>query len=198
MKKSTIAVVATALFVLIGVAVYLQAGFIDSFDSAVRASIKPLRSPAMSDFFLFMTRLGDASTVAVAGILSALLLFFQKRMRAALAIIALPAVTFIIVEGVKSIVGRLRPTGGLIIEHGPSFPSGHATIAAVFFASLFFAFASYNPSRGKRVLTATLLILLVILIATSRVYLGVHFPSDVIAGLLLGFGIAICGEKYLL
>ena len=69
----------------------------------------------------------------------------------------------------------------------PAFPSGHATTAAAFYLALLIAFVALRPRRRTVLLAAgTVACVLVIGVAISRVYLGVHYPSDVVAGLLLG------------
>lgn len=93
---------------------------------------------------------------------------------------------------VKVLVGRPRPP----VEHlqavtGASFPSGHSTQASAFWFSLVLAMRATGvaPTRMRR--AAVLAALIVLAVALSRVYLGVHYPSDVIAGVLLGVGWAV-------
>lgn len=88
----------------------------------------------------------------------------------------------------KDLVGRARPT---IVPHlteasGNSFPSGHSFNSAVVFLAVALAFASMSPRRSVRWTIIASAVALTWLIAFSRVWLGVHFPSDVIAGWLGG------------
>lgn len=88
---------------------------------------------------------------------------------------------------VKQLVSRPRPA----VEHlqavsGASFPSGHATQASAFWLSLVLALRSTGASRAASAAATALALLLVPAVAVSRVYLGVHYPSDVLAGALLG------------
>ena len=87
---------------------------------------------------------------------------------------------------VKPLVGRPRPPVHHL-EHvlSASFPSGHATQSTAFLLAVLLAWLVHHPARARRASLA-LTTLLVTAIAVSRVYLGVHYPSDVIAGILLG------------
>jgi undecaprenyl-diphosphatase len=88
---------------------------------------------------------------------------------------------------IKILVGRLRPMVPMPIEHAPgnSFPSGHALNATVFYGVMLLVFLPIIPPRLRK-LAIGLVIALVALIGFSRVALGVHFPSDVVGGWLLG------------
>ena len=93
---------------------------------------------------------------------------------------------------VKLLVARPRPP----VEHlqavtSWSFPSGHATQAGAFWFSLVFAMPAAGTSPKLTRVAAGVALLIVLAVAASRVYLGVHYPSDVVAGLLLGIGWAI-------
>jgi undecaprenyl-diphosphatase len=90
---------------------------------------------------------------------------------------------------VKALVSRPRPP----VEHlqqvsGSSFPSGHATQAGAFWLSLVLALRAAQAPPAARRAAQVLAPLIVLAVATSRVYLGVHYVSDVIAGILLGAG----------
>lgn len=93
---------------------------------------------------------------------------------------------------VKVLVGRSRPP----VEHlqtvtGPSFPSGHSIQAGAFWLSLVLAMRAAGVAPTRVRWAAALAALIVLAVALSRVYLGVHYPSDVIAGVLLGTGWAV-------
>jgi undecaprenyl-diphosphatase len=88
----------------------------------------------------------------------------------------------------KSLFHRARPDPALHLAYvvNASFPSGHAMISAAVYLSLALMLAETDPRRLGRVGLLTFMCLIVILIGCSRVYLGVHWPSDVVAGWCLG------------
>ena len=142
------------------------------------------------------------------------LAIWQRTRRLALALAAPVAMQAVLVWALKALLGRVRPWLALGLPapwghpHDGSFPSGHAAgsfcVAAFFVAALpaFPAFSRRTPDGRVRahVLGRALSVALVALaglIALSRVYLGAHFPSDVLAGALLGAAIgARAGQKY--
>ncbi len=92
------------------------------------------------------------------------------------------AATFLI----KELIMRARPINALIFESNSSFPSGHATTAIVFFGLLIYLTLKNSKSRSLKLTTIIISILLILIICLTRLYLNVHWLSDVLGGLLLG------------
>ena len=90
--------------------------------------------------------------------------------------------------GLKHVFHRMRPTVAEPLVHLStfSFPSGHAVASTVFYGALCALAWRHTRSRGLRVLACVLGALLVSLVAFSRVYLGAHYASDVVAGIAVG------------
>jgi undecaprenyl-diphosphatase len=115
-------------------------------------------------------------------------LLFLKLRREALVLAGTVVGGWVVNSVLKDMVGRARPT---IVPHlteasGNSFPSGHSFNSAVVFLAIALAFAAMSPRRSVRWTIIASAVALTWLIALSRVWLGVHFPSDVIAGWLGG------------
>ena len=93
-------------------------------------------------------------------------------------------------SAIKVAVNRPRPTPDLVrvfvAENESGFPSGHALFAAVVLGTLAYFIATHVRKRSLRLLSLAGLLLLIVSIGVSRVYLGVHWPSDVIGGYLVG------------
>jgi len=82
-----------------------------------------------------------------------------------------------------------RPIGAVMNSFGKSFPSYHASAVTVFFVILMYIFDK-NLKKYSRILFNTFCIIIIILVASSRLYLGVHWLSDVLAGVVLGIFIS--------
>ena len=96
-------------------------------------------------------------------------------------------------EAIKAIVARPRPD---IVSHfdlvySSSFPSGHSTMAPVVYLTLAVILAAGEPRRDVRMLIFACAVMLTLAVGVSRVYLGVHWPTDVLAGWVLGGAIAL-------
>lgn len=78
-----------------------------------------------------------------------------------------------------------RPIGGVVEATGQSFPSGHATLSFIFFIMLIYIFEEYIPPIWRNIFNV-FCITSALLISFSRIYLGVHWFSDVLAGIVLG------------
>lgn len=146
-----------------------------------------------------LTALGGVllrNLVAIGAVVA--LLFLRLRREAVL--LALTVAGAWLAEGaVKALVGRPRP---LIVPHlteagGASFPSGHAFNSAAVYLAIALAFATLSARESVRLTIIGTAIALSLVIAWTRVWLGVHFPSDVIAGWLGGAGWAFLAAALL-
>ena len=99
---------------------------------------------------------------------------------------------------VKNIIRRDRPIDiNLIIENGFSFPSGHSMVSFAFYGFIiYYVYCSHLSKLGKTIIIS-ILTLLVLMIGLSRIYLGVHYASDVIGGFVLALVYLIIFIKYI-
>lgn len=140
-----------------------------------------------------LTALGDPTTLTLVVALAAgYLLAVHRPVLAAMLVVEVVAGT-LLVRGLKMLVGRERPD---IVTHlaqfsGESFPSGHAADSAIIYLSLAILVARVAPTRAARRYVVLLAGSLTLGIGLSRLYLGVHWPSDVLAGWAIGSGWAL-------
>ena len=148
----------------------------------------PIGSRSFEEAMRDVTALGGVTVmvlVTVVGVLA----FLVHRRRVHAAILALTVLLAdLSSEGLKLVYSRPRPD---LVPHGSyvysaSFPSGHSTLSAATFLTLAMLIASLEPNRGTKVMVYVLAFALVLSVGVSRVYLGVHWPSDVLAGWCLG------------
>ncbi|MDI1242848.1 MAG: phosphatase PAP2 family protein [bacterium] len=157
-----------------------------SFDGSIRSSIRQMHSPLWSSLFLNTTKLGSTIYLAVIGSVAGLLLIGYRFYRIfGLFVVAMVGQS-ILHNGAKFLVARPRPAAMLnypAIESF-SFPSGHALSSLCVYATLAWLATNRleNPAIKAVIWIATLTI--VFLIGISRVYIGIHYPTDVLAGWL--------------
>lgn len=134
-----------------------------------------------------ITWLGTAAVVAPLAVAACVWLLWRGRRALALAVAVSAAGAALISTFVKLAVDRPRPpVHHLVAANSGSFPSGHATESSAFYTILLIALLSRRLPRPVRLLLAGLTGCLVLAVAFSRLYLGVHYPTDVAAGMLLG------------
>lgn len=173
-------IVIVMLIVGIWIAEELFDNEIYKFDNYVYKYISLIITPQMTVFFKIITDLGSAITVGTICILS--FLFIKDKIYGKLMTLNLVIITIINLI-IKNIVSRPRPTGFRIIdETGYSFPSGHSMVSMAFYGLIIFIVYRYVKNRSMKITLIALLSLLIVLIGISRIYLGVHYASDVTEG----------------
>ena len=156
------------------------------FDENIRYWVYEQRNPLLSAIFIPITYTGNWQTITI---LAALLLAMPKtRKDIGLPFAVISLSSTVIYKIVKGIFERPRPELDvrLIPQGGFSFPSGHSMNCIVCFGILIYLIRRYCKNRRIANALTVLLILLIIGIGTSRVYVGVHFPTDVLGGWSLG------------
>lgn len=164
-------------------------------DDRVAAWLHEQASPGWTTFFENVTRLGNVSTLLVVVILCAAFLW-RKGWITELQLLVLAGVgAEIITVGLKLGFQRDRPffSDPLAAESTYSFPSGHASVSLAVYGTLGFIAARHLGSRRSQIVALAGAAALVLLIGSSRIYLGVHFLTDVIAGFSIGLAwVALC------
>jgi membrane-associated phospholipid phosphatase len=175
------------LFAIMTVLV-LHTGQGAQFDAAVSALVAPYRAPWLLDAFVWLTTLGAGAALAGVVMTAMGFLWADRRTGLILPLWVAFAGAEASVWATKYAVGRTRPVflEGVASAASSSFPSAHATVAAATFGFVAYAVAREISGRRARFQLAFWAAVLVALIAFSRVFIGVHFGTDVVGGLLLG------------
>ncbi len=152
-------------------------------------------SPGWTTFFESVTFLGNVPTLAAFALVSAIVLAVRGH-RAELQLLLLAAVgTQILTLGLKLGFERERPffPDPLATESSYSFPSGHASVSLAVYGTIGFILARHLDDRRAQIASLAAAAVLVGLVGFSRLYLGVHFLSDVVAGFSVGLAwVALC------
>jgi undecaprenyl-diphosphatase len=159
------------------------------FDETIRMAVHQIASPLMTSFFIFITALGSAPVLVPAGILIGIV-FAWMRWKRALVLFVLTMAGHLVSEFIlKEVFQRVRPEAFFDYPQplSYSFPSGHSFASLCFYGILAWLITARLENIYAKIAIWTFAIGMILLIGTSRVYLGVHFPSDVIGGYLTAF-----------
>ncbi|MEP6733646.1 MAG: phosphatase PAP2 family protein [bacterium] len=160
-----------------------------SFDAAVRAWVLAHRSPLLTQFFQTVTTLGSVTPLVCVAVGGALILLYRRRTIVASTVLVAPAVAVAGYLTLKNIFARARPSGlGNVIEGTYSFPSAHATSSSAICCTLAYVFWREHLVSGR--LAVAFAALIPLLVGASRVYLDVHWTTDVLGGWSAGVIIA--------
>ena len=146
--------------------------------------VEKLRSPTLTIFMKTITKLSNTTfIVALAILLTLLFQFLWKKEKIAMLIPTNLVIIALINQILKLIFQRDRPIGYRLIEMtGYSFPSGHAMVSMAFYGLLIYIIYHLIKKKSLRITIVTINIIIIFLIGISRVYLGVHYLSDVVTG----------------
>lgn len=189
--------ISTASIALLGfitIMVLVLCGYnfkIDNFNVIVANN----RNAFLTGFLKIFTLLGSFYTLAVLTIIAVVFLWFVKKDKRLSAFYAIVFAKACIANFIfKQIVRRIRPLDLMIIkETGFSFPSGHAMMTLAFCALAIHFICRYLKNKPLKITLVTVFSLIVASIGFSRIYLGVHYLTDILAGWLLTFAIFVSG-----
>lgn len=168
---------------------------IASFDNNITGYITSFRNPQRNEVIEFITHLGDIYGYLV---MTTLVVFYLYRklknwkfILQLLGVVILSALSNI---ALKKAINRARPSADhLVVVESLSYPSGHAMSAMAFYGFLIYLLFHIKMSRLLRSVLFFIFAILILAIGVSRIYLGVHYPSDVFAGFIAGLiWVAFC------
>jgi undecaprenyl-diphosphatase len=179
--------VIVALFLFLAVAARVDDGSVlRTWDEPITRALVDLRSPGLDGIVKSVSSLGGITVVVLLALLLLLMVWQECR---ALALVLLTATLArpLLEWGLKELVDRRRPAlGQLVAGTGPSFPSGHVMAAIAIWGLLPPVMAVVSGRRAAWWWSVAISSLVVVCVAFSRVYLGVHWFSDVVGAMVLG------------
>jgi undecaprenyl-diphosphatase len=153
-------------------------------DDRFRSAVHSLASPGLTRVMIAASRYGGPAWLAPLGVIIAVAFLIRGWRRGALLVLVTMAGAGLLDTLLKIAFARARPTAffDYPLPRSHSFPSGHAFFAASFFGGLAILLSGRLHNPILRALVWIAAVALILLIGFSRVYLGVHYPSDVLAG----------------
>ena len=181
------AIVCALLLTLLAAA--MLAGATLPFDEIVRSAVHRLAFGALTDLARLFSFVGEALVWVPATLIVGMALWLSKRRKQALALVLAMLGAVILDNAFKVTFHRVRPEAFYgFVPPTYSFPSGHALFAACLYGTLASILTAETQNAALRTAIWMAALLLVLCIGLSRIYLGVHYPTDVLAGYLAGAG----------
>ncbi|GHU63899.1 hypothetical protein AGMMS49983_08430 [Clostridia bacterium] len=164
-----------------------------AIDTPIQSWIFSLRSDALTAFTKAVTHGGDTNVVAV---ICLVLIILPKRLQIGMPVALIAGTGAAIQQMLKAVIGRPRPdaVNWLVAEDGFSFPSGHTNASLILYLAIAIIFGRWLILHGHPAAAKVLRIVLpvfAVLVALSRPYLGVHYPTDIFGGWMLGGALLI-------
>jgi undecaprenyl-diphosphatase len=198
-----LAVIAGLAWLFLEIADAVTRNATQSFDDSVLLALRtdaagkdPVGPPWLQSALVDLSALGSGGVTALVTVLVFVFLLLARKPRLAVMVAVCALGAFGVMTAFKQMFGRGRP---VVVEHigvtgGLSFPSGHASISAALYVTLAVLLASGLRELRLRVYVVSVGVGLAVLVGFTRVYMGVHYPSDVVAGWAVGlFWALLCG-----
>lgn len=180
-RKMLVAYIAIGLFLVLTLLVKLHV--VKPVDNLLESFVIGIRSDSLTSFMTTITSISRAYFLIT---MSIVLLFILKNKKHALLIIINLTCVFLSSQLLKLIFRRARPDGEhLVSVMGYSYPSGHAMVSLAYFGFILYLINKKITNKLLKIILTIITIVLIILIGFSRIYLGVHYATDILAGFLL-------------
>ena len=154
------------------------------FDKNVINIIESIRTPFLNKVMAFITYMGNSYAIAISFLIMVILLIILKKFRYLYSLLISLSSSAVFVLLIKNIIGRQRPPieNALIVLKDFSFPSGHSYMAVAFYGLIIYFIFDILKNNNTKYFILAVGIIFILSLGFSRLYLGVHWPSDVFAG----------------
>lgn len=160
---------------------------LNSIDTRIQKAMALLLQDRVVDWVVFITNLGGTRGTVIGVLIVGIPLLLRRRWWSAFGLVFATAGGGLVVLGLKAFFARARPVEQIISAGGYAFPSGHAFSAMVFFGFLIFLAYKHLRHATLQVIVTLFSFIMIVLIGLSRVYLNVHWLTDVLGGFFAGF-----------
>jgi len=170
---------------------------VQKFDTYVLQLFEGSRAPWLNGIAVDYTALGSTTVLTLATILFSIFMLLRQRRDLVMQIVVAAGGAGLVSRALKGFFERERPTlvDHLVVVKGYSYPSGHSLASAAVYLTIVWVVAKDLTRKDQRVVLLSLGGLIVALIGLSRIYLGVHYPSDVLTGWFVGTLWAVLVDK---
>ncbi len=159
---------------------------IAGFDATITSMVRTSSPDAATAVFLGITKLGDARYITIVALALAIVLIKHDRLGYAAGLTVSLIGSLMGSYAIKLLIERPRPLAPILDVAGYAFPSMHAACAMGLYGFLIYAVVRLMHPPHHRAPIVALLSALILLIGISRVYLGAHYPSDIVGGFVVG------------
>lgn len=204
-QRIILLMIVSAVLCFVAIALAVDRGWMDPIDNVILDSMgetvmsaDPWGPPWFEETIVEISALGGYPVIVLATVIAAIVLWLASKRSGAVLLVAALSSGALASTLLKLAFDRSRPDFAEPMDRTftASFPSGHAMISMVSWMTLAVVVSCYVPRRALRVFILCAAFLLAIIIGMSRVYLGVHWPSDVFAGWCVG--LAWAGAAWLI
>jgi len=164
----------------------IDGDLVTKLDVWVNAKMVLFWNPLLNKIMIFITNIASPINLLILSLILFGVLIYKKKWYYSFLLLFSMIGGLLLKVLIKLIVHRARPENALIEVSGYSFPSGHATMAIIFFSLLLYSFKDDIKNKSLRYIFIMSNILLFLIVGLSRIYLNVHWLSDVLAGFGLG------------
>jgi undecaprenyl-diphosphatase len=168
-------------------------GDVGAMDSAILLAVAKKRTPWLTTTAVDVTALGSITLVVLFSVFTLVVLLVLRDRLGALQLLTASVGAGILTLVTKNIIERIRPEEAqrLIVVSGFSYPSGHSLSTSALYLTIAIIAGRYVQHRGARATIFLAVSAVLIVVGASRVYLGVHYATDVVSGISLGAGWAL-------
>ena len=186
----TYASFALLLFVALGYMVKFYPEALTGFDSNIQTWVRGGLPAGLTRFFKTITMLGNTPVQAIIAIVAVIWLYLRQYKSEAIFVGASRLLASILIVSLKYIYQRQRPSiTHLVHASGYSFPSGHSLGTFMILGAIAIVLAQRLEKKESKIVVYAITGLLIFLVGLSRIYVGVHYLTDVLAGFTLAFGL---------
>ncbi|NLN15554.1 MAG: phosphatase PAP2 family protein [Tissierellia bacterium] len=187
MKRQILIIILLAIFITLGLMVRGSSDGI-LFDHAILESIHNNIDPTLVDIMKFISFLGSYKFLVPAVGFAVIISIINRRYFVAKFLILNSLGSFVFNHLLKLVFQRTRPLDYFLVEQGGlSFPSGHSMVSMSLCLAIAYLLTREERSKRKRISAYTLAVFFALVMGLSRIYLGVHWPTDILGGFIMGY-----------